>query len=81
MNEYQEKIKDYRERVADERRALDEKLGKLNTFAGTDTFKALPRKEQMMLIAQSRIMAAYSDVLAMRIDYFLEQEKVPNEGG
>ena len=67
-------MKDYQQRVVDERSALDEKIGKLLVFLGTSKFHDLDREEQARMQRQYSAMQKYSDVLAERITAFQEAE-------
>lgn len=61
----------YQQRVIDEKRELDDKLGKLDQFInGSALFDGLPTDEQDDLVAQHGHMAQYSRYLASRIARF-----------
>lgn len=61
----------HQQRVLIERAELDDKLGKLNGFIGTDLFKTLPSDEQERLTVQRGAMTEYHQVLADRIGAFV----------
>jgi hypothetical protein len=54
-------------RLVNEQVELVTKLEKLKTFLVTDTFKELEMEQAELLILQASIMAAYTQVLTMRI--------------
>ena len=63
----------HQQRVVDEKKELDDKLGKLLAFidAGKGpTFSTLVTEERERLTTQARIMREYSDILADRIAAF-----------
>ncbi len=60
----------YQERVIEEKRKLDELLGKLKGFKTGVTFSKLPAEEQGRLNRQHSIMEDYSTVLEERIEAF-----------
>lgn len=61
----------YQHRVVDEKRELDERLGRLFTFMQKDpAFYELPNAEQDRLTRQSMAMAQYSMILGERIAAF-----------
>lgn len=61
---------EFQQRVVEERRALDEKLGKLEAFFGTVLFRSLDKAEQDRLHTQCAVMRLYSDILRQRIEAF-----------
>jgi len=61
---------DYQQRVIDEKRELDEKLGKLLAFFQQDMFLGLSEAERSRLRNQARFMDGYSAVLEERIAAF-----------
>ena len=65
-------MKDYQQRVVDERAELAAKHDRLIGFSQGDVFHALPAEEQVLLSWQSSVMAAYLSVLARRISLFKE---------
>lgn len=56
--------------MIDEKRELDERREKLDLFFVTSKFARLDQAEQDRLKMQSKIMAAYSDILQLRIVAF-----------
>lgn len=60
----------YQDRVLNEKAELDARLGKLQPFLDTATFKDLDAAEQERLRKQAGIMQEYSAVLADRIAHF-----------
>lgn len=60
----------YQKRVLDEKRALDEKITKLDAFINTETFHQIPLDERNVLQKQLAVMRQYSDVLRERIVLF-----------
>ena len=61
----------YQERVVQEKKDLDEKLGNLESFIEHSTvFPTLDSVERAALRAQLGVMQAYSLILGNRIDYF-----------
>ena len=63
-------MKDYQQRVVNEKNGLDEKLVKLNEFLPSETFKSLAPDERTRLIKQQSIMQEYSIILGERISVF-----------
>jgi hypothetical protein len=63
-------IPPHQQRVLDEKKELDEKSGKLNTFFNTATFDKLSSEEQDRLHRQYELMVQYSAVLNERIAAF-----------
>lgn len=62
-------MKPYQQRVADEKRDLDEKINKLNIFL-LDRTKSISSNERMLLERQMRVMREYSNILQTRINGF-----------
>lgn len=61
----------HQQRVLDEKRELDERLSKLDAFIlDNPLYLQLPADEQDRMTRQSKAMAAYSGVLAERIEAF-----------
>ena len=60
----------HQQRVVDEKRDLDENLGKLHAFFCTHQFAGLRLIEQDLLCQQSEAMEKYSAVLRLRIEDF-----------
>lgn len=58
----------YRDRVLEEKEALDGEYGKLIVFLGGDVFKSLPSDERERLRRQATAMRTYSDILRERIE-------------
>lgn len=52
---------------------LDEKIGKLDNFIASDTFRALPIGEQLLLKCQRTLMDAYWRTLDQRLKLYGEQ--------
>lgn len=61
---------DFKIRVIEERKSLDEKRVKLAVFMNGDLFKSLPSDEQDRLRRQLDVMDAYSQILCERISEF-----------
>ncbi|OPE00278.1 crAss001_48 related protein [Pseudomonas aeruginosa] len=57
-------------RVVAEKAQLDDKVGKLSAFMGTDLFKTLPDKVQELRTAQLGAMREYSGLLGEIIELF-----------
>lgn len=64
----------HQQRVMDEKKELDEKLIKLNSFLKTPMFTNLISMEQARLRYQSIIMREYSLILEERISAFFKPE-------
>lgn len=64
----------YRQRVVDERNALDEKITALRTFIGAGMFITLALTERLRLGRQLVAMNAYSEVLNERIAAFIDPQ-------
>lgn len=62
----------YQQRVINERTELNEKLKKLNDFLKCSYFSELSSTIQSLLLVQSSVMSAYSQILTARIDLFEE---------
>lgn len=63
-------MREYQERVLEEKEELDNKRAKLDVFIEGDIFPALEIKERKLLIKQVVIMSEYAKVLQRRIDLF-----------
>jgi len=63
-------MQEFQKRVFEEKKALDDKLNRLNLFIGSEMFNELPDKDQMLLRRQENLMELYSDALAERIANF-----------
>lgn len=61
---------DYRDRVRAEFTELENKLGKLSNFLGSEKFQSLPSVERSLLERQFEAMLAYANVVADRIRNF-----------
>jgi len=66
-------MKAYQQRAIDEKRELDKKVNRLNTFLGSEVFGSLPAPERDRMIRQSVHMEAYATVLGERIAAFEEE--------
>lgn len=60
----------HEQRVIDERKELDTRLGSLVNFLHTDTFANLPDIDRDLLMEQSTAMMNYSRILSKRISIF-----------
>ena len=60
----------HQQRVADEKREIDDKREKLGRFKNSDAFAALGWQEQERLNTQAHIMTMYSAILGERIANF-----------
>jgi len=60
----------HQERVVTEKRELDEKLGKLETFLSSELYGQLDTAERGRLRMQHHAMSVYSMVLGQRITAF-----------
>ena len=63
-------MKEFQQRVVDEKLELDGKITRLKPFLDGDTFQTLPKEEQYRLMRQLSLMAQYSEVLGERITAF-----------
>lgn len=63
-------MQEYQQRVIEEKKQLDEKLLKLNTFCVGAIVKELELRERILLEMQSSAMQQYSDILDKRITNF-----------
>lgn len=63
-------MEDFVKRIIDEKKELEVKIKKLETFFITQTFGDLFVEEQDLLILQFHIMKSYFMVLQQRIDYY-----------
>lgn len=63
-------MKPFQQRVVEEQKELDIRLGKLRVFIGTATFKDLPTAERKRMWRQLDAMTVYSNVLVERIEAF-----------
>jgi hypothetical protein len=62
----------FQQRVVDEQKELDVKLGRLHVFMAGDLMKSLPLDEQKRLNEQYAVMQQYSRILGERIAHFQE---------
>lgn len=60
----------HQQRVVDEKAELDDRLGKLTSFFGTEIFAGLDSAEMERLRRQAEVMQEYSDILGQRIAAF-----------
>jgi hypothetical protein len=60
----------YQRRVVREKKQLDEKRERLNTFIGSEQFNTVRPIEQLRLTLQYKVMSIYSDLLGERIKDF-----------
>lgn len=63
-------MQDWQQRVIDEKDQLQEKINKLTDFSSSDTYIALPRVQQELLVLQLAYMINYRDILSLRIKTF-----------
>jgi Txe/YoeB family toxin of Txe-Axe toxin-antitoxin module len=63
-------MKDYQERVVQEKAELETKIRNLVQFIGGDDFKGLPSPEKDRLANQLRVMQVYLYILGQRISFF-----------
>lgn len=63
-------MKDFQQRVIDEKKELDIKRDKLTEFLKGEIFHSLPNDEQSRLSHQAKVMEDYSNILAERIVHF-----------
>lgn len=60
----------HQQRVVEEKKELDEKLNKLNSFISSQFFLPINEDEKDRLKQQARIMHDYSNILKERINAF-----------
>lgn len=60
-------MEDYQRRVAVELNELNEKIRRLEVFAGGSAFDALDKFDQGLLLAQCDAMRAYATILGLRV--------------
>lgn len=60
----------YQQRVVDEKKDLDEKIEKIESFTGGEIFKSMPIRDRELLVEQRDHMLSYSRVLGARISRF-----------
>jgi hypothetical protein len=63
-------LQPFQERVVEEQKALDDKIGRLIDFLRGPVFQELPRTEQNRLHIQLIFMQGYDTILAQRIEAF-----------
>lgn len=63
-------MQEYQQRVVEEKRELDEKLEKLDSYLAEDTFLELDEPNRDLLLDQREYMDQYSRILAHRIMLF-----------
>lgn len=63
-------MKPFQERVVEEKKQLDEKIEKLNTFLDHVEISSIPQDEWERLTRQQALMLSYSQVLGERIEHF-----------
>ena len=63
-------MKDWQERVVEERKELAEKAKNLDRFLDSDTYDALDADERATLIVQAHAMMLYASALDVRIASF-----------
>ena len=63
-------MKDYQQRVVDERADLCGRLGRLRGFMDSVAYEDLPQDEKNRLRVQERVMSAYDEILRQRIEAF-----------
>lgn len=63
-------MEDWQQRVVDEKKELDEKIKKLNSFFSTEAFSLLATTDAVLLRTQYVVMQEYSSILAKRIARF-----------
>ena len=60
-------MSDWKERLLQERKELDDKLVKFRYFLKTDEFMELEYKDKVLLRKQNHAMTEYLDILVQRI--------------
>lgn len=63
-------MEDYQKRVIDEKKELDSKIEKLNSFFETATYNSMEYDDRKLLLDQSDAMSKYSEILEERINKF-----------
>ena len=61
------KTDDFKSRLIEEQKQLEEKLEKLNAFNQSESHQTLDAKQQELLFVQAGAMYAYNEVLKVRI--------------
>ena len=67
QEEQQKKTDDFKSRLVEEQKQLEEKLEKLNAFNQSESRQTLDAKQQELLFVQAGAMYAYNEVLKVRI--------------
>ncbi len=63
-------LQPHQQRVVDEKKELDEKISKLETFTQGELFSTLDKDDQTLLSQQLDVMNSYSEILGKRIERF-----------
>lgn len=63
-------MNDWQERVTHEKRELDERLDRLNSYLAGGSSRLLAPEDRNLLQRQRRVMEEYSEVLRSRIERF-----------
>lgn len=66
MTQYRKKTDDFKSRLIEEQKQLEEKLKK-DVFNQSESRQTLDAKQQELLFVQARAMYAYNEVLKVRI--------------
>ena len=61
-------MEDFKTRLVQEQKELEEKLDKLNTFNESDKFQKLEYTQRSLLIIQAGAMYTYNECLKARIE-------------
>jgi hypothetical protein len=64
------KMQPYQQRVVEEKKELDEKIGKLAVFISASPFRSISEEEQLRMKEQIEVMKRYSQILEYRIAAF-----------
>lgn len=67
-------MREYQQRVVEEKKELDIKIAKLDAFVGGAVYFDLDDEEQDRLTAQRTAMGEYSDILGERIEAFTDED-------
>jgi hypothetical protein len=65
-------MKDYQQRVVDEKKELDEKINKLEQFITSEKINSVDPNEAFRLKTQLVTMINYSEILGERIKFFVD---------
>ena len=68
-----DKLPDFQKRVIEEKKELDEKIMKLESFIKGDLFKKLNVLDSSLLELQYLAMVQYSQILSKRIGIFISK--------